>query len=157
MIITHLSRFSEEIVLWSSWEFQFIELDDAYTTGSSIMPQKKNPDMAELVRGKTGRVDGDLMAMQMCIRDRCPTLKCAQLCLQANPEEVLKNCFDGVHPYFLSLTKEVVRAWHIRGLVVNTGTVEEPETIDVYKRQLLLSAVVASASSSQQHSGTEDS
>jgi argininosuccinate lyase len=58
----HLSRLSEEIILWSSWEFKFIELDDSYTTGSSIMPQKKNPDMAELVRGKTGRVYGDLMA-----------------------------------------------------------------------------------------------
>jgi argininosuccinate lyase len=58
----HLSRFSEEIILWSSWEFKFVELDDSYTTGSSIMPQKKNPDMAELVRGKTGRVYGDLMA-----------------------------------------------------------------------------------------------
>ena len=62
LIIMHLSRFSEEIILWSSWEFKFVELDDAYTTGSSIMPQKKNPDMAELVRGKTGRVYGDLMA-----------------------------------------------------------------------------------------------
>ena len=62
LIMMHLSRFSEEIILWSSWEFKFIELDDAYTTGSSIMPQKKNPDMAELVRGKTGRVYGDLMA-----------------------------------------------------------------------------------------------
>ncbi|MBQ7355884.1 MAG: argininosuccinate lyase, partial [Clostridia bacterium] len=62
IIMMHLSRFSEEIILWSSWEFKFIELDDAYTTGSSIMPQKKNPDMAELVRGKTGRVYGDLMA-----------------------------------------------------------------------------------------------
>ena len=61
-VMMHLSRFSEEIILWSSWEFKFIELDDAYTTGSSIMPQKKNPDMAELVRGKTGRVYGDLMA-----------------------------------------------------------------------------------------------
>lgn len=61
-IMMHLSRFSEEIILWSSWEFKFIELDDAYTTGSSIMPQKKNPDMAELVRGKCGRVYGDLMA-----------------------------------------------------------------------------------------------
>ena len=61
-IMMHLSRFSEEIILWSSWEFKFIELDDAYTTGSSIMPQKKNPDMAELVRGKTGRVYGNLMA-----------------------------------------------------------------------------------------------
>ena len=57
----HLSRFSEEIILWCSWEFKFIELDDAYSTGSSIMPQKKNPDIAELVRGKTGRVYGSLM------------------------------------------------------------------------------------------------
>ena len=63
LIMTHLSRFSEEVILWSSWEFKFVELDDSYTTGSSIMPQKKNPDMAELVRGKTGRVYGDLMAM----------------------------------------------------------------------------------------------
>ncbi len=61
LIMTHLSRFSEEIILWSSWEFRFVTLDDAYTTGSSIMPQKKNSDMAELVRGKTGRVYGNLM------------------------------------------------------------------------------------------------
>ena len=60
-VMMHLSRFSEEIILWSSWEFHFVELSDAYTTGSSIMPQKKNSDMAELVRGKTGRVYGDLM------------------------------------------------------------------------------------------------
>ena len=63
LIMTHLSRFSEEVILWSSWEFKFIELDDSFTTGSSIMPQKKNPDMAELVRGKTGRVYGDLFTM----------------------------------------------------------------------------------------------
>ena len=63
ILMMHLSRFSEEIILWSSWEFQFVELSNAYTTGSSIMPQKKNPDMAELVRGKTGRVYGDLMAL----------------------------------------------------------------------------------------------
>ena len=63
LAMTHLSRFSEEIVLWSSWEFRFIRLSDAYSTGSSIMPQKKNPDMAELTRGKTGRVYGDLMAL----------------------------------------------------------------------------------------------
>ena len=62
-VMMHLSRFSEEIILWSSWEFKFIELDDSYTTGSSIMPQKKNPDMAELVRGKTGRVYGDLFTI----------------------------------------------------------------------------------------------
>ncbi len=63
ILMMHLSRLSEELVLWSSWEFHFIELDDAFTTGSSIMPQKKNPDMAELCRGKTGRVYGDLMAL----------------------------------------------------------------------------------------------
>ncbi len=62
-LMMHLSRFSEEIVLWCSWEFKFIELDDAFSTGSSIMPQKKNPDIAELVRGKTGRVYGDLTAL----------------------------------------------------------------------------------------------
>ena len=63
VIMMHLSRFSEEIILWSSWEFRYVELDDAYTTGSSIMPQKKNSDMAELVRGKTGRVYGDLITL----------------------------------------------------------------------------------------------
>ena len=60
IIMMHLSRFSEEIILWCSWEFKFIELDDAYATGSSIMPQKKNPDITELIRGKTARVYGDL-------------------------------------------------------------------------------------------------
>ncbi len=63
ILMMHLSRFAEEIILWSSWEFRFVELSDAYTTGSSIMPQKKNSDMAELCRGKTGRVYGDLMAL----------------------------------------------------------------------------------------------
>lgn len=63
ILMMHLSRFSEEIILWCSWEFQFVELDDAYSTGSSIMPQKKNPDVAELVRGKTGRVYGSLMSL----------------------------------------------------------------------------------------------
>ncbi len=97
ILMMHLSRLSEEIILWASWEFKFIELDDAYTTGSSIMPQKKNPDMAELVRGKTGRVYGDLMAMLTVLKgiplaynkdmqedkesvfDACDTVK---LCLQ---------------------------------------------------------------------------
>ena len=63
ILMMHLSRFSEEVILWSSWEFGFVELSDSFTTGSSIMPQKKNPDMAELVRGKTGRVYGDLMGI----------------------------------------------------------------------------------------------
>ena len=68
LIMMHLSRFSEELILWSSWEFKFIELSDSYTTGSSIMPQKKNPDMAELVRGKTGRVYGDLMTLLTALK-----------------------------------------------------------------------------------------
>ena len=63
LIMTHLSRFSEEIIMWCSWEFKFIELDDAFATGSSIMPQKKNPDVTELIRGKTGRVNGDLLTL----------------------------------------------------------------------------------------------
>ena len=63
IIMVHLSRFSEEIIMWCSWEFKFVELDDAFSTGSSIMPQKKNPDIAELVRGKSGRVFGDNMTL----------------------------------------------------------------------------------------------
>jgi argininosuccinate lyase len=63
ILMVHLSRFAEEVILWCSWEFKFVELDDAFSTGSSIMPQKKNPDIAELVRGKAGRVFGDLMTM----------------------------------------------------------------------------------------------
>ena len=71
LVMTHLSRFSEEIILWCSGEFSFIELDDAFSTGSSIMPQKKNPDIAELVRGKTGRVYGDLTAI-LCVLKGIP-------------------------------------------------------------------------------------
>ena len=63
LLMMHLSRFSEEIILWCSWEFKYVDLDDAYSTGSSIMPQKKNPDVAELVRGKTGRIYGDLIGL----------------------------------------------------------------------------------------------
>ena len=68
LIMVHLSRFCEEIIMWCSWEFKFIELDDAFSTGSSIMPQKKNPDIAELVRGKSGRVFGDLVAMLTALK-----------------------------------------------------------------------------------------
>ncbi len=68
VVMTHLSRFCEEIILWATNEFRFIELDDSYSTGSSIMPQKKNPDMAELIRGKTGRVVGDLMGLLMVLK-----------------------------------------------------------------------------------------
>ncbi|MBR1591727.1 MAG: argininosuccinate lyase [Ruminococcus sp.] len=63
LLMTHLSRFSEEIIMWCSWEFKFVELDDAFATGSSIMPQKKNPDVTELIRGKTGRINGDLITL----------------------------------------------------------------------------------------------
>ena len=68
ILMMHLSRFSEEIIAWCSWEFKFVELDDAYSTGSSIMPQKKNPDFAELIRGKSGRVVGDLVALMMTLK-----------------------------------------------------------------------------------------
>ena len=63
ILMMHISRLSEEIIAWCSWEFKFVELDDAFSTGSSIMPQKKNPDVAEIMRGKVGRVYGDLTAM----------------------------------------------------------------------------------------------
>ena len=89
ILMMHLSRFSEEIILWSSWEFKFIELDDSYTTGSSIMPQKKNPDMAELVRGKTGRVYGDLMAL-------LTTLKGLPLAYNKDMQEDKEAIFDAV-------------------------------------------------------------
>ncbi len=85
----HLSRFSEEIILWSSWEFKFVELDDAYTTGSSIMPQKKNSDMAELVRGKCGRVYGDLMAL-------LTTLKGLPLAYNKDMQEDKEAIFDAL-------------------------------------------------------------
>ena len=87
ILMVHLSRFSEEIILWSSWEFKFVELSDAYTTGSSIMPQKKNPDMAELVRGKTGRVFGDLMAL-------LTTLKGLPLAYNKDMQEDKESIFD---------------------------------------------------------------
>ncbi|MBQ8624238.1 MAG: argininosuccinate lyase [Oscillospiraceae bacterium] len=88
-LMMHLSRFSEEIILWSSWEFKFVELSDAYTTGSSIMPQKKNPDMAELVRGKTGRVYGNLMAL-------LTTLKGLPLAYNKDMQEDKECVFDSV-------------------------------------------------------------
>ena len=89
LIMTHLSRFSEEIILWASWEFKFVELDDGYTTGSSIMPQKKNPDMAELVRGKTGRVYGNLMAL-------LTTLKGLPLAYNKDMQEDKEAVFDSI-------------------------------------------------------------
>ena len=89
ILMMHLSRFSEEIILWTSWEFKFVELSDAFTTGSSIMPQKKNSDMAELVRGKTGRVFGHLMAI-------LTTLKGLPLAYNKDMQEDKEGVFDAV-------------------------------------------------------------
>lgn len=89
ILMMHLSRFAEEIILWSSWEFRFIELDDSFTTGSSIMPQKKNSDMAELVRGKTGRVYGNLMAL-------LTTLKGLPLAYNKDMQEDKEAVFDSI-------------------------------------------------------------
>ena len=89
ILMMHLSRMAEELILYSSWEFAFIELSDAYTTGSSIMPQKKNSDMAELIRGKTGRVYGDLMAL-------LTTLKGLPLAYNKDMQEDKESVFDAV-------------------------------------------------------------
>ena len=97
LLMMHLSRFSEELILWSSWEFAFIELSDAYTTGSSIMPQKKNPDMAELIRGKTGRVYGDLMAL-------LTTLKGLPLAYNKDMQEDKEGVFDACDTVRLCLS-----------------------------------------------------
>ena len=88
-IMMHLSRFSEEIIIWNSSEYQFVELDDAYSTGSSIMPQKKNPDIAELVRGKTGRVYGALMAL-------LTTMKGLPLAYNKDMQEDKEMAFDAM-------------------------------------------------------------
>lgn len=96
ILMAHLSRFSEEIILWSSWEFKFIDLDDSYTTGSSIMPQKKNPDMAELVRGKTGRVYGNLMAL-------LTTLKGLPLAYNKDMQEDKEAVFDSLDTVVMCL------------------------------------------------------
>ena len=90
LVMTHLSRFAEEIIIWSTDEFKFIELDDAFSTGSSIMPQKKNPDMAELIRGKTGRVYGNLMGL-------LTVLKGTPLTYNKDMQEDKEGMFDTVH------------------------------------------------------------
>ena len=96
LIMIHLSRFSEEIILWCTGEFNFIELDDSYSTGSSIMPQKKNPDVAELVRGKTGRVYGDLMTL-------LTVMKGIPLAYNKDMQEDKEALFDGLDNALLSL------------------------------------------------------
>ena len=97
ILMMHLSRFSEEIILWSSWEFKFIELDDAYATGSSIMPQKKNPDVTELIRGKTGRVYGDLNTLLVM-------LKGTPLAYNKDMQEDKEAIFDAIDTVKLCLT-----------------------------------------------------
>ena len=89
LLMMHLSRLSEELILWCSWEFRYVELDDAYTTGSSIMPQKKNADMAELIRGKTGRVYGNLMGI-------LTVLKGLPLAYNKDMQEDKEGLFDSV-------------------------------------------------------------
>lgn len=97
MTMVHLSRFCEEIILWCSWEFKFIELDDAFATGSSIMPQKKNPDIAELIRGKSGRVFGDLTAL-------LTMMKGLPLAYNKDMQEDKEAVFDAVDTLKLCLT-----------------------------------------------------
>ena len=96
ILMMHLSRLSEEIILWSSWEFKFVDLSDDFTTGSSIMPQKKNPDMAELVRGKTGRVYGDLMGL-------LTTLKGLPLAYNKDMQEDKESVFDACDTVIMCL------------------------------------------------------
>ncbi|ANU11118.1 argininosuccinate lyase [Planococcus antarcticus DSM 14505] len=96
ILMMHMSRFAEEIILWSSEEFRFIELDDTFSTGSSIMPQKKNPDMAELIRGKTGRVYGNLFGL-------LTTLKGLPLAYNKDMQEDKEGMFDTVHTLMGSL------------------------------------------------------
>lgn len=97
IVMVHLSRFSEEIIMWCSWEFKFVELDDAFSTGSSIMPQKKNPDIAELVRGKSGRVFGDLTAL-------LTVMKGIALAYNKDMQEDKEAIFDAVDTVKMCLT-----------------------------------------------------
>ena len=97
ILMMHLSRFSEEIILWDSWEFKFIELDDAYSTGSSIMPQKKNPDITELIRGKTGRVYGDFNTLLIM-------MKGLPLAYNKDMQEDKEAIFDAVDTVKLSIS-----------------------------------------------------
>ena len=97
LIMVHFSRFSEEIIMWCSWEFKFVELDDAFSTGSSIMPQKKNPDIAELVRGKSGRVFGDLTTL-------LTVMKGIALAYNKDMQEDKEAIFDAVDTVKMCLT-----------------------------------------------------
>lgn len=115
LTITHLTRLAEEIILWSSKEFSFIELDDTYATGSSIMPQKKNPDMAELIRGKSGRVFGNLISM-------LTILKGLPMTYNKDMQEDKEGMFDTVHTMIGSLK---IFAGMIETMTVKTDVMEE--------------------------------
>lgn len=114
LLMTHLSRLAEEIILWSSQEFSFIELSDAFSTGSSIMPQKKNPDMAELIRGKTGRVYGNLFGL-------LTVLKGLPLAYNKDMQEDKEGMFDTVQTVTGSLK---IFAGMIQSMTVRTETLE---------------------------------
>jgi argininosuccinate lyase len=115
MLMMHMSRFAEEIILWSSEEFRFIELDDTFSTGSSIMPQKKNPDMAELIRGKTGRVYGNLFGL-------LTTLKGLPLAYNKDLQEDKEGMFDTVHTLMGSLP---IFEGMVRTMTVRTDSMEK--------------------------------
>ena len=119
LIMAHLSRLSEEIVLWSSWEFKFIELDDAFSTGSSIMPQKKNPDMAELVRGKTGRVYGDLIGT-------LTMLKGLPLAYNKDMQEDKESLFDAL--------ETVISCLNVTAPMISTLTVLKDNMLSACKK-----------------------
>ncbi|MFJ8237101.1 argininosuccinate lyase [Ureibacillus sp. NPDC094379] len=110
LLMTHLSRFAEEIIIWSTDEFKFIELDDSFSTGSSIMPQKKNPDMAELIRGKTGRVYGNLMGL-------LTVLKGTPLTYNKDMQEDKEGMFDTLHTILGALK---IFEGMVRTMTVNT-------------------------------------
>jgi argininosuccinate lyase len=124
----HLSRLAEEIILWSSAEFDFIDLDEAYATGSSIMPQKKNPDVAELVRGKTGRVYGKLMAL-------LTTMKGLPLSYNRDMQEDKEGFFDTINT--LQSTLEVFAG------MVETLKVKAENTGQAVKRGYILATDLA--------------
>lgn len=108
LVMVHLSRFAEEIILWCSWEFRFVELDDAFSTGSSIMPQKKNPDIAELVRGKSGRVFGDLMTL-------LTVMKGLPLAYNKDMQEDKEAIFDAFDTVKMCLTafNPMIDTWNV--------------------------------------------
>lgn len=114
-IMMHVSRFAEELILWSSYEFKFVTLSDEYSTGSSIMPQKKNPDVPELLRGKTGRVNGNLISL-------LTVLKGLPLAYNKDMQEDKEGVFDSVETVFMSLNilKEAVRT-----MTINTNKMRQ--------------------------------